>query len=631
MRRLLVDCPGSAEILVEYGMALYCERARAAAAIAFSRAAIVAPHIPEAHYDLALVLMDLGRPEEAVAEYLLALAGRQDYPEAWCNLGNALMAVGKRAQAVVAYRQATFFRRDFAEAWNNLGLALQEMGLAAAAVGAFRAATVLAPAFAAGHHNLATLLKDFKKLSAALASHQRAVICDPDMLEARAALAHQRRHACDWPGLAEEEEQILEAVRQGGRVAPMILLAMASTPADQLLCAGNWLAAVDEAAVGRQFRAWPRLASVPVDGRLRIGYLSADFHAHATAYLAAEVFECHDRDKFEIFAYSYGPDDGSAMRRRLLAAFDGFLDLRVAGCGDIAARIHADGIDVLVDLKGHTQHARPEILALRPAPVQIGWLGYPGTTGAKFIDWAIVDRMVVPSGEAEFFSERLLRLPNSYQPNDSRRSIGKTPRRDACGLPEKGFVFCAFNSAFKLGPEFFGVWMALLRQVPGSVLWLLEAPSPMPENLRREAQAHGVDPDRLVFAPKLAQEQHLARHRLADLFLDVLPYGAHTTASDALWAGLPVLTVCGTAFAGRVAASLLSALDLPELVMPSLSAYKEKALALARQPAELAALRRKLSENRMTAPLFDGRQFARDLEAAYRQLWVSRRTGADHV
>jgi len=626
VRQFLVDCPDSAETLVEFGLALYRRGQHEEAAAIIRRAVWISPHLAEPHYNLSMILMELAKPEEALAEGLLALAARRDFPEAWCHLGTVLMAIGKNGQAVAACQQALALNADYVEAWNNLGLALQDLGLFVAALVAYHHAVARSPGFASCLHNMGTLLKDLDRVGEALAAYGRAILAEPQMLMARAALVHLRRQACDWDGLEVEERKVIEAVRRGGRIAPMILLGMSTTPEDQLVCGRNWLAPVQAMAAGRAFSDWPRLAEWSGQP-LRIGYLSADFHAHATAFLAAELFERHDRNKFRVVGYSLGVDDGSDMRRRLSAAFDDFVDLRNSTHGDAALRIHTDSIDILVDLKGHSQNARPEILALRPAPVQVAWLGYPATTGADYLDWAIVDAIVAPFEEQSAWSEGLVHLPGCYQANDRRRLIGASPSRETCGLPERGIVFCAFNSAYKLGNEFFGLWMRLLRRVPASVLWLLDAPDPMPGNLRRQAARHGIDPARLVFAPRVPLEDHLARHSLADLFLDVLPCCAHTTASDALWAGLPVLTVKGATFSGRVAASLLTALDLPELIAGSLGDYEAKALHYAEHPAILAELREKLIRQRGVSTLFDGQRFARNLEAGFSQMWELVRSG----
>jgi predicted O-linked N-acetylglucosamine transferase (SPINDLY family) len=356
--------------------------------------------------------------------------------------------------------------------------------------------------------------------------------------------------------------------------------------------------------------------------RITLGYLSADFHAHATAYLIAELFEKHDRERFAVVGYSYGPDDGSSTRRRLVKALDRFVELKDVSFGDSAQRIAADGVDILVDLKGYTGNARTQILALRPAPIQVNYLGYPGTMGAPFMDYILVDDFIVPLEQQPFFTEKLVHLPGCYQVNDGQRAISPhTPSRAACALPEEGFVFCSFNNNYKITPEMFGVWMELMKAVPGSVLWLLEGNRFAPANLRREAESRGVAAQRLVFAPRRSLADHLARYRLADLFLDTFPCNAHTTASDALWVGCPVLTLAGQTFVSRVAGSLLRSLGLPELITTSLDEYFDVALRLARDANWLAELRVRLAANRTTSRLFDAEQFARDLEQAYVTMW----------
>jgi predicted O-linked N-acetylglucosamine transferase (SPINDLY family) len=363
-------------------------------------------------------------------------------------------------------------------------------------------------------------------------------------------------------------------------------------------------------------------------GRIRIGYLSGDFHQHATAHLMAGLFEHHNRQRFEIIAYSYDADDGSPMRARLNRGFDRFVDISQLSHREAALRIHADEVEILVDLKGYTHHARPQIASYRPAPVQVSYLGYPATMGADFIDYIIVDEAVVPKSQQPFFLERLVHLPDCYQVNDSKREIAAAaPSRADCGLPVNGFVFCSFNNSYKITPAFFDIWTRLLKAVPGSVLWLLEVNELVKRNLRLEATKRGVDPDRLVFAPIVPPADHLARHRNADLFLDTMPCNAHTTASDALWAGLPVLTCTGNTFAGRVAASLLDAVGLPELVAASIEGYEERALVLARDLRLLAALRARLQQNRDVSRLFDLPRFTSNIEKAYTRMWKTWRSG----
>jgi predicted O-linked N-acetylglucosamine transferase (SPINDLY family) len=342
----------------------------------------------------------------------------------------------------------------------------------------------------------------------------------------------------------------------------------------------------------------------------------------------AGIFEHHDKERFETTAISFGPDDGSEIRARIKRGFEHFLDVR--GMGDEAAAqlLLERDIDIAVDLKGFTENSRPGILARRPAPIQVNYLGFPGTMGAEYIDYIIADRVVVPEEQQRYYAEKVVYLPHSYQCNDASREIaGEPSSRAAVGLPEGCVVFCSFNNVYKITPQLFGIWMRLLKAVDGSVLWLLQSNDTAACNLRREAEARGVEAERLAFAASAPPAQHLARMRLADLFLDTLPCGAHTTASDALWSGLPVLTCQGEAFAGRVAASLLHAIGLPELVTDSLAEYESRTLELARDRSTLAALKAKLAAHRHTHPLFDMDLFTRNLESAYTRMWENHRAG----
>ncbi|HYD67264.1 tetratricopeptide repeat protein, partial [Azospirillum sp.] len=586
-RHVLTQEPAHADALNLLGAVAHQAKDHNGATALMRRALRVRPH-PEYASNFGLALSALGRHADALAPLRAAIAERPDYVEAYSNLGNALEALGRFDAALADYRRAVRLDPHNADVAQNLGVAQQGRMNFAAAAAAFRHALVLRP----------------------------------DAAETLAQLAHQSQHMCDWAGLEAMSRRVRHLVGAGApRVPPFVMLTLGSSAAEQLACASS-----AAAQVARATALPPRPAAARADGRIRLGYLSADFHQHATAFLIAELFERHDRRRFHVTGYSYGPDDASPMRRRLTGAFDRFVDLAALPHAAAARRIRDDGIDILIDLKGYTQHARPAILAHRPAPIQVNYLGYPGTLGADFADYILVDRHIVPPDQQPFYAERLVHLPHCYQVNDTRRPIaatiaGQPPTRTACGLPGAGFVFCCFNNSYKITPAVFAAWMRLLAAVPGSVLWLLEANAAVTGNLRAAAAAHGVDPQRLVFAPWAPLPEHLARYALADLFLDTLPVNAHTTASDALWAGLPVLTCMGETFVARVAGSLLHAVGLPELVTGSLAAYEAQALRLAQRPDELAALRARLAANRATAPLFDTAGFTRHLEAAYQTMW----------
>jgi protein O-GlcNAc transferase len=411
--------------------------------------------------------------------------------------------------------------------------------------------------------------------------------------------------------------QLLALLRQGAEeFPPFVVLMLRATPADRLLAAGRWSQAFTT-RVARFSHARPA-ARRPI----RLGYLAHDLRGDVVGRLLPELIERHDRSRFVVNAYCYGPDDDSGVRRRLVAAFDGFTDLTGIDDAEAAGQIHADGIDILIDLTGYTsQNPRARILGFRPAPIQVNFLGFPGTMGADFIDYLIVDRFLAPEDHQPFYSEKLVRLPYCYLPSDTSRPVPMPASRAACGLPAEGFVFCSFNQSYKLTPAVFDIWMRLLRAVPGSTLWLLEANPAVPDNLRREATARGVAAERLVFARRAPIPEYLERLAAADLFLDTIPYNAGATANDALWVGLPVLTCSGDSYVGRMAGSMLHAIGLPELVTNSLAEYEARALQLAREPARLAELRSRLADNRSRMQLFDMARYTSDIEAAYSGMW----------
>ena len=615
--RALALAPQLAEAHGIRAQALQRQGRNADALIAYQRALALEPGLATLHTEIGNILRLEGRCDEAIAAHRRTIAAKPDCAEAWGHLAVTLQALGRWSEAFDAYRKAIALAPDYAEAYSNLGVLLQLMGKSTEAVAAYRTATTLNPRYGLAHFNLGGTLKDLERLEEAIGAFRQALACEPDLAPARFQLCNVRLHACDWRGLEKESADCLANLRRDGvRVSPFPILAMSADPAVHLEHTRLWARGL--AVAPRDILPRRRIDAAPEGRRIRLGYLSSDFQRHATGSLIAELLERHDRTRFEVFGYCFSADDGSDMRKRLLAAFDRFVDVRKLSHVDAARRIRDDGIDILVDLKGYTKDARTEILAHRPAPVQVNFLGYPGSMGADFIDYIIADAFVAPMDQQPHFTERIVHLPGSYQPNDRRRQIApQAPSRAACGLPERGFVFCSFNSAYKITEDVFGIWMRLLAAVPGSVLWLLDADTLAKANLQREAVARGIDPSRLVFAPKLRMQEHLARHRLADLFLDTLPVNAHTTASDALWAGLPVLTCAGRAFIGRVAGSLLQAVGLPELITHTLGDYEALALRLATDATMLRDLRDRLDHNRLTAPLFDSERYARNIEAAY--------------
>jgi len=429
---------------------------------------------------------------------------------------------------------------------------------------------------------------------------------------------------CDWHAYEEDSTRVIADVRAGKpTIEPFMFLGISESAQDQLRCSQTWVRDQCAPSASRLWRG-----NRYRHDRIRLAYVSAHFHERPMGYLMARLFELHDRSRFETIAISSGPDDRSAMRARLKGAFERFIDVRQRSDREVVQQMRQLEIDIAVDRTSFTQGARPGIFAMRAAPIQVSYLAYPGTMGADFIDYVVADEVVIPPEHHAWYAEKVVYLPDSYFVNDSTRKIAdRTPTRAELGLPERGFVFCCFNNNYKTTPQVFDVWMRLLREVEGSVLWLLEDNAAAESNLRREASARQVEPDRLIFAPRIAHGDHLARHRQANLFLDTLPCNAHTTATDALWAGLPVLTCIGTTFTGRVAASLLRAIGLPELITDSLDAYFALALQLAGDTERLDDIRRTLLNHRTTWPLFDTDRFRRHIEAAYQEMWERHQRG----
>jgi len=534
------------------------------------------------------------------------------------------MGLERFAEAEVPLRRAVELAPDKPEAHRDLGEILVQVGKLDEAVVSYRQSLELDPYYAQAHRNLGHALKKLGRFNDAIACFERAVALDPDDTETWSSWFSEKLNICDWAGYTDSEARTRKTITaQPSLGTPWTLLALRSTPEEQLACASLLSAKIAVAETALLPRAQPRLGD-----RIRLGYLSADFREHPVAFVIAGLIERHDRRDFEVIGYSCGPADASAIRSRLIGAFDRFVEVREMSDRRAAKQVQADAVDILIDLTGYTAYGKTALLAYRPAPVQVSYIGYSGTMGADFIDYIIVDRFLVPPDYQSFFTERLVHLPDCYLCTDDQREIaGRTPTRFEYGLPATGFVFCCFNNAFKITPTFFDIWMRLLRAVPGSVLWLLDANPVARANLAREAAARGVAPERLIFAPRRPVTEHLARHCLADLFLDTLPYNAHVTTADALWAGLPVLTCPGNTFAGRVAGSLLHAIGLDELVATSLDDYEALALHLAREPEILAQLRARLARNRQSYPLFDTARFTRNLEAAYTQMWETWKAG----
>jgi len=573
----------------------------------------------------------LGQTHVAMKQYSEALscwsAGLSQNPNHAPMLDDKaflLNSLGRYSDAAADYERLVSLRPKDSAAWQGHGIALARLNHNEQALASFSQSLELKPDDVLSLYNRAAVLAALKRYQEA-ASDLEALIClEPDFPLARGLLLNARLHLCDWTDLERQREAIDAGIRRGKRVIhPFTYVLTSDSPAMELACARLHSAAAYPAAHlplcrGEAYR----------HQKIRIAYLSADFQQHATSYLMAGVLENHDQSRFEIIGISYGGSDQSPMRARIVKACTGFFDVRDDDDLSVATLLRQLEIDIAVDLKGHTGGARPGILAHRACPVQVNYLGYPGSMGAEYFDYLIADRTVIPTEDRRFYSEQIVYLPDTYQPNDAARPIAqeRITRRDV-GLPESGFVFCCFNGSQKILPSTFDSWMRILSNAENAVLWLLEDNPGATANLRREAQARGIAPARLIFAQHETVDRHLARLGLADLVLDTLPYGAHTTASDALWAGVPVLSRIGPTFAGRVAASLLTAAGLPELITQSAAEYEAKAQSFADAPELLLKLRERLARSRETHALFDTVRMTRNLEAVYVQMWQRHQRG----
>ena len=588
----------------------------------YRQALAIDPDYVEAWYNLGNAHLAGHRPEEALAAYDRVLAAKPDHLAALNNRGNALRALKRIDEALATYQRALTMRPDSAEVLGNVGITLGEAGRLDEAFPILDRAIDLKPDHIEALAYRANALAAETRYNEAVADLERILAIDPEHKYARGDLMHFRMQMCDWRQADADWAAVKGRIGKAPVAKPFVLLGSKASSAEQLANARLYAAT--------EFPPREPLWRGEAYGhdRFRVAYMSGEFGEQATSHLIAELLERHDRARFEIVAVSSGKDDGSPRRRRIEAAVERLIDITAMTDAAAAAAIRAAEIDVLVDLNGYFGRMRPGVLALKPAAVQVNYLGFPGTVGADGADYILADAIVIPDEHRGFYSEKVVRLPDCYQANDSRKAIVEAmPTRAEAGLPERGFVFCCFNNNYKIAPELFDVWMRLLRAVDGSVLWLIEGNRAAIDNLRREAKARGVAAERIVFAPRIKIEYHLARHRLADLFIDTLPHNAHTTASDSLWAGVPVLTCLGDTFAGRVGASLLTAIGLPELITRSLAQYELLALKFAREPETRSALRARLVQNRSTHPLFDAARLCRNIESAYATMVARARRG----
>jgi protein O-GlcNAc transferase len=635
-RQILKTEPNSWGALQVLGMAAQQRGDPAAAVALFEQALAINPRDLATLNNLGIVQLQRRDFAAAIRALEAALAIDPELVAAVNNLGNVYRERGQLDLAETWYRRAVILAPTRSSAVNNLSVTLRDQGRLAEAASGFRQAIGLDPGNVAARCNLATTLSQLGQREESVAEYHKAFERDPASDQAAAGLLQELSHIADWPsiaGLVPVVDGMNQRAMAAGLRTPEQPLHNITRSDD---AAYNLAIARSHSQATARRMEWQRpLLRRPVasagaaadsDGRLRIGYLSADIWDHPIAHLSARLFACHDRKAFAIHVYAYGRADDSPYRRRIASDAEVFADIDKLTALAAAQRIADDRIDILVELSGHTSSARLDIPALRPAPVQLHWLGYPGSIGANFLDYLIADRQVVPDGHLGFYAEKILRLPNSYQVN-GEHPLAAGVTRAGCGLPEEAVVLCCFNQIAKLDPVIFGVWMKLLGEFPDCALWLLAGAPSATANLRRFAAEQGIAPERLIFAPKLDKTRHLGRLALADLALDTRIYNGHTTTGDALFAGLPVVTMAGRHFASRVSASLLITQGLEELIACDLEDYHRLARALIMDPARRASLRAKVAAARTTRPLFDTRRFARNLEAAYRTIWSRHKAG----
>jgi protein O-GlcNAc transferase len=590
-----------------------CERQRHDEALCcYDKALALEPGLASACLGRGNALVAAKRHDDALAAYDMALGLDSGLSGAWLGRGNVLRELTQADDAIAAYDEALSRDPDLAEAYLGRGNVFSELKREGEALSAYGEAIALRPDLAEAWLGRGHVLREMRRFAEALAAYDKAMQLKPQLRGVQGARLKAKMQVCDWSHFDVERAQLVASLKRGQIVQPFDFLSVSETAGDQYACANLF-----------SDRTWTRAArdigdrKRPSHDRIRLAYMSADFRQHPMSFLMAEIFERHDKSRFDVTAISVGPDDGSPTRRRLESAFANFIDARTLTDAQIANLLEERDTDILVDLMGYTKGARTGVVARRPAPIQVNYLGFPGTMGSPHLDYIIADRIVIPDGDRDFFAEKIACLPFTYYPSGREPRSDRIIARADAGLPAGAFVFCCFNNSFKILPDVFDSWMRILKPVEGSVLWLLEDNEPASANLRKEAAARGVAPERLIFAKRVPHADHLARQQCADLFIDTLPYNAHTTALDALWEGVPVVTRIGETFAGRVAASLLTALELPELIVNTRDDYERLAIELAQSPGRLADIRRKLDANRLATPTFDTSSFTKHLEAAY--------------
>lgn len=573
------------------------------------------PNNPQVYNNLGVALKAQQNLTEAQGSFEKALKLDPNLVDVYYNLGNTLTALGKLQSALKTYHKGLKINPDIAKIHNNLGTVYKKLNKPKKALFHFTKATKINKAYPEAYRNLGLIFDEQREIEKAISAYKKAVQFEPENKESLSNLFPLLREVCRW-----EEAGKIAAKLDTLPVAevPFVSVFRKQDPKENFRVAKVWGTKIkDSVAKFKQDFVFNKNNSKQ---RINIGYVSGDFHNHPVAHLMFDLFRHHNRKQFNIFTYSFGDNDKSFWRRQIEKNSEHFRDIRNKSDLETVRQIYQDKVDVLVDLMGYTKNARLEIFALRPSPIQITWLGFPGTTGADFIDYIIADKIVLPEKDIPFYSETPLYLP-CYQMNSTIPKISKNKiKRTDFGLPEKSFVFASFSQTYKIEYAMFSIWMEILKAVPGSILWQLKTNDYFTKNLKKEAKERGINPNRIVFAPKMPKDKHLKRLTLADLELDTFTYNGHTTTSDCLWAGVPVLTLQGNHFASRVSASLLTRMELPELITFSMDEYKKLAIDLATHPTKLRSIRRKLAKKRLTSSLFDARKFTKNLEKLYTKI-----------
>jgi protein O-GlcNAc transferase len=580
----------------------------------FEMAISINPNYSDAHFNIANILQDLGQLDGAVQSYQKTIKIKQDNTEAHYELGLTFMQLGKVDASIKSYEKALSINPNYGDVHNSLGNIFNQIGQLEKALLSYENALSISPEHAEVYFNLGNLMLDLNQLDNAIVNYEYALKLKPGIDCNFGNLVHTKMHLCNWDYFSDNLEELLEKINHNEKtISPFSLSALIDDAKIQLKNAKIFAKQKHpkNSALSKNY-------NYSTHKKIRIGYFSADFREHPVSYLSAELYELHNRSQFEIYAFSFGPDTQDVMNLRIKAGVDNFYDVRDMSYKDIALLSRSLEIDIAIDLGGFSANNRLEIFAITAAPIQINYLAYPGTMGADFYDYIVADETLIPEAQKSNYAENIIYLPSCYMPQDNSRQISDKPlKRQDFNLPEDGFVFCCFNNSYKITPKEFDIWMRLLSKVDGSILWLIKANKSSVDNLKSEAEKRGVKADRLIFADKLTIEEHLARQRLADLFLDTFNFNAHTTASDALWVGLPIVTKIGKGFAARVAASLLTSIEVPELITTSEKEYEALALDLATNPEKLLLIKNKLADKRSTAPLFDTETYTKNLEKAY--------------